>query len=75
LRVTAHPPAAALCRAAGIAIVSTSANRAGQRPARTRREVIRRFGRSVDVVLPGAVGEARAPTPIRDAASGAVVRP
>jgi L-threonylcarbamoyladenylate synthase len=75
LRVTAHPQAAALCRAAGIAIVSTSANRAGETPARTAREVARRFGRRLDYILPGRVGDARAPTPIRDAVSGALVRP
>ena len=35
VRVTAHPLAAALCRAFGGAIVSTSANRAGRPPARS----------------------------------------
>jgi L-threonylcarbamoyladenylate synthase len=74
VRVTAHRQAAALCRAAGMAIVSTSANRAGESPARTDRETRRRFGRLVDFVLPGRVGRARAPTPIRDAASGRLVR-
>jgi len=74
-RVTAHAQAAALCRAAGMAIVSTSANRAGQMPARTCREVARRFGKRVDYILPGRVGEARMPTPIRDAVSGRLTRP
>lgn len=74
VRVTAHAPAAALCRAAGMAIVSTSANRAGQKPLRTYREVLQRFGAEVDYVLPGVVGDLAAPTPIRDAASGASVR-
>ncbi len=75
VRVTAHPQAAALARAAGMAIVSTSANRAGQRPARTEREVRRRFGQAIDYVLPGHVGSAPAPTPIRDAVTGELVRP
>jgi len=75
VRVTAHPQAAALCRAAGMAIVSTSANRRGEAPARTDREVRRRFGKLVDYVLPGHVGGAPAPTPIRDAESGKLVRP
>ncbi|MHB8345625.1 MAG: L-threonylcarbamoyladenylate synthase [Acidiferrobacterales bacterium] len=74
VRVTAHPQAAALCRACGTAIVSTSANRAGQHPARNRREVLRRFGRLVDYVLPGRVGGLGRPTPITDAASGRRVR-
>jgi L-threonylcarbamoyladenylate synthase len=75
LRVSAHPQAAALCRAAGMAIVSTSANRAHDFPARSYREVLRRFGNDVDYVLPGIVGDASAPTPIRDAVTGDVVRP
>jgi L-threonylcarbamoyladenylate synthase len=74
-RVTAHPQAAALCRLAGMAIVSTSANRGGESPARTDREVRRRFGHSIDYVLPGFVGDAPAPTPIRDAVTGGLVRP
>jgi len=75
VRVTAHRQAAALCREAGIAIVSTSANRGGEEPARTFRDTVRRFGRAVDYVLPGRVGRLAAPTPIRDASTGAVIRP
>jgi L-threonylcarbamoyladenylate synthase len=74
VRVTAHRQAAALCHAAGMAIVSTSANRAGEQPARTDREVRRRFGKLVDYVLPGFVGGAPAPTPIRDAVTGERIR-
>ncbi len=74
VRVTAHPQAAALCRAADMAIISTSANRAGEQPARSYREVLRRLGSSIDYVLPGTVGDATAPTPIRDAIGGTVVR-
>jgi L-threonylcarbamoyladenylate synthase len=75
VRVTAHAQAAALCHAAGMAIISTSANRAGEVPARTDREVARRFGKLVDYILPGHVGEAPAPTPIRDAVTGKLTRP
>jgi L-threonylcarbamoyladenylate synthase len=75
VRVTAHAQAAALCHAAGMAIISTSANRSGESPARTDREVIRRFGKQVDYVLRGDVGQARMPTPIRDAVTGTLVRP
>jgi len=75
LRVTAHPQAAALCRAAGMAIVSTSANRRGGAPTRSYRETLRRFKGKVDCVLSGKVGAAPAPTPIRDAASGMLIRP
>jgi L-threonylcarbamoyladenylate synthase len=75
LRVTAHAQAAALCHAAGMAIISTSANRAGEIPARTDREVVRRFGKLIDYILPGHVGDAPAPTPIRDAVTGKLARP
>ena len=74
VRVTAHAQAAALCQAAGMAIVSTSANRAGERPARAYREVLQRLGADVDFVLPGRVGDLPAPTAIRDAATGAYLR-
>ena len=74
VRVTAHAQAAALCHAAGMAIVSTSANRSGEIPARSDREVTRRFGKLVDYILPGKVGKAPAPTPIRDALTGKLVR-
>lgn len=74
VRVTAHPQAAALCRMAGMAIVSTSANRSGETPARSYREVVRRFGRELDFVLPGRVGGLPHPTPIQDASTGKQVR-
>jgi L-threonylcarbamoyladenylate synthase len=74
VRVTAHPLAAALCRAAGMALVSTSANRAGRRPCRTALAVRRAFGGELDYLLPGAVGGQARPTAIRDALSGAVLR-
>ncbi len=74
VRVTAHAQAAALCRAAGGPIVSTSANRAGQTPARSHRAALARLGGAVDYVLPGTVGDLPAPTPIRDGATRAWVR-
>jgi len=75
VRITAHPQAAALCRAAGMAIISTSANTAGTAPARSDRDVLRRFGAQIDCALSGRVGKTPAPTPIRDAASGTLIRP
>lgn len=74
LRVSAHPAVQALCRASGMAIVSTSANRGGQRPARSQREVRQRFGDEIDYIVPGAIGRLRRPTQIADAASGCVLR-
>jgi L-threonylcarbamoyladenylate synthase len=75
VRITAHPTAAALCKAAGMALVSTSANRGGGVPARTDREVVRLFGKEIDFVVSGMVGAAPTPTPIRDAVTGELVRP
>lgn len=75
VRVTAHPLSAALCRAAEMAIVSTSANRSGRPPCRTALQVRRKLFRHVDYILPGATGGRRRPSEIRDARTGAVVRP
>jgi L-threonylcarbamoyladenylate synthase len=75
VRITAHPPARALCERAGVALVSTSANRHGRPPARTALAVRRIFGRSIDGLLPGACGTLAGPTEIRDLASGRVLRP
>lgn len=74
LRVTAHPLAAALCRAFGGALVSTSANRHGEPPARTADTVRAAFGGEVAYILDGAVGGLERPTPIRDAISGELIR-
>jgi L-threonylcarbamoyladenylate synthase len=75
VRVTAHPVAAGLCRAAGMSLVSTSANRSGQPPARTALQARRRCGSTLDLTVHGATGGLLRPTPIRDAATGALVRP
>lgn len=49
VRLTAHPFARQLCRSAGSALVSTSANRSGQRPAKTYAECQRLFGKSMGI--------------------------
>ena len=74
IRVTAHAPAAGLCRAFGGALVSTSANRHGEAPARSAVEVRAIFGGDIDAVLNAPLGGLERPTPIRDAISGATVR-
>ena len=75
VRVTAHPLASALCSAAGVPLVSTSANLHGRRPARTALAVRRVFGDSIDDLLVGPCGPLVGPTEIRDLASGRVLRP
>jgi len=74
LRVTAHPLAAALCHAFGGALVSTSANRHSESPARTADEIRAAFGNELGYILDGAVGGLERPTPIRDAISGELIR-
>lgn len=75
VRVTAHPVAVRLCREAGTAIVSTSANPGGQPPARSLSEVRTYFGDQLDCCLDGPVNEKTSPTEIRDARTGRIVRP
>jgi L-threonylcarbamoyladenylate synthase len=74
LRVTAHEPAAALCRAFGGALVSTSANPHGEPPARSAQTVADYFGDALDGVLDAPLGGQASPTVIRDALSGAIIR-
>lgn len=75
VRVTAHPVASALCRRAGMAIVSTSANRSDQVPCRSAAQVLSVFGSEIDFILQGALGHSRTPSEIRDVISGKIIRP
>lgn len=73
VRIPDHAAARALCRAAASPLVSTSCNRAKQRPCTTRREVFRRFGRKV-LIIGGRCGGAKTPSSITDWASGRQLR-
>lgn len=73
VRLTAHPVARDLCRSTDSALVSTSANRSGQRPAKTYAQCRRLFGRRV-WVLPGRVGKRKRPSTIRAWAGGKIIR-
>ena len=64
VRLTAHRQAAQLCRGVNSALVSTSANRSGQRSIKTYAGCQRLFGRKV-WVLPGRVGKRKKPSTIR----------
>lgn len=74
VRLTTHPVAAALCDAVGSALVSTSANYAGQPAVRNRYVLRRKFGAAVDYIVPGDCGTAAGPSEIRVLGSGAVLR-
>jgi L-threonylcarbamoyladenylate synthase len=74
VRVTAHPDAARLCRSLGMALVSTSANKHGKKPAKTAAECRRIFGTRVRVIA-GRIGQRRRPSTLIDLATGTVLRP
>lgn len=74
IRVTAHSQTRELCAEAGMALVSTSANRSGQAPARSTYQVRRELGREVDFILGGATDGYARPSQIRDLVSGRIVR-
>lgn len=73
VRVSAHPVVTQLCLHFGGAVISTSANRSHQPPARTQIQCRHRFSTQIDYIA-GAIGGAAQPTPIRDALSGVVIR-
>lgn len=74
VRVPGHPQARALCAALGGAIVSTSANRAGQRPARSALEVRRKLGNDKLLIISGPVNRNARPSRILDTHSGRLLR-
>lgn len=74
LRVTAHGEAAKLCNALGSALVSTSANLSGMKPAKSYRECVNRFGGQV-LVIPGRIGKRKNPSTILDLETGKIHRP
>lgn len=73
VRLTAHPFARQLCRGVHSALVSTSANVSGMRPAKTYTECRRLFGKNV-WVLPGRVGKRKQPSRILAWADGRIIR-
>lgn len=74
VRVTDHPLCRRLCQGLDGPVVSTSANPAGQPPARSEQEVLDYFSGVIDAVISGETGGLAQPTPIRDARNGAIVR-
>lgn len=74
LRVSPHPLVAALSRAFGGPLVSTSANPSGRPAAMSALRVRRYFGNRLDFILAGELGGRGAPTPIRDLHTGEFLR-
>lgn len=73
IRVTSHPVTAKLCKDAGMALVSTSANKAGAKPAKTFKQCQQLFGQQVRVLTGRTAGAKQAST-IQDLTSGKVLR-
>lgn len=74
VRVSAHPRVVALCAAFGGALVSTSANRAGEPAAHAIGQLDPQIVAGVDAVLEGETGGLARPTDIRDARTGTALR-
>jgi L-threonylcarbamoyladenylate synthase len=74
VRVSAHPVVAELCRRLGGPMVSTSANLTGEPPAFRRDELSLALLGLVDGICDGETGGLAAPTAIRDARTGEVLR-
>lgn len=73
LRVTDHPLVRDLCLLCG-PLVSTSANRSGRPPARSRVRIEQYFHGQLDGVLDGPLGGRKSPSVIRDLRTGSVHR-
>lgn len=75
VRITDHPVARDICRRAGQALVSTSANRAGRPPHVRVLSLRRAFGAEVDYIVAAPVGGRARPSTIRSGDTGEVIRP
>ena len=74
VRVSRDRTIRGICGAAEMAIVSTSANRAGKSPLRTYDQVVLCLGEEVDYVVCGIIGMQNSPSTIRDGITGEVIR-
>lgn len=74
VRWTAHPDAAQLCNALNMALVSTSANYSGGRPARSAAQCRKLFGAKVKI-LAGRIGKRKKTSTIRAWSSNQIIRP
>ena len=75
IRVSSHPIIRAICAELGGPMVSTSANPAGKRPAKTPLRLRQYFPEGIDVIVPGNLGGLTGPTEIRELHTGRIERP
>ena len=74
VRVTAHPVARQLCEQFGKPIVSTSANKAGEAPARSAGELNQQFDSGLSCIVTGDINQQATPSEIRDLVTNKVIR-
>lgn len=75
VRISAHPQVQALCRAFGKPLVSTSANLTGEEPARSVAQIGHELAGQLAHIQIGEVGGLCNPSEIKDARTGALIRP
>lgn len=75
VRITTHDLSLTLCRTLEHPIVSTSANRGGEPPARDAITVRETLGDDLDLIVDGELGDAQGPSAIIDIVTGQIVRP
>ena len=75
LRVTNHPIMHSLCLLWGGPLVSSSANPAGLKPAKTSQEVKMYFPDEPLALVYGETGDQALPSKIRDLDTGSIIRP
>ncbi|TDO97934.1 L-threonylcarbamoyladenylate synthase [Marinomonas balearica] len=74
IRLSQHQPVIDLCNHLEQAIVSTSANPAGEEPAMNIDELKAYFGESLDAIYNAPLGEAKSPSQVKDILTGKVFR-
>jgi len=74
LRVSDHSAVRMLCQQAGMAIVSTSANRSSQLSHRLQNTVLQEFRDDIDGVVKGRIGQRQTPSMIRNGLDGSTIR-
>ena len=74
VRITTNPIARSLCEAVGSALISSSANLAGEATVTNSDALHRKFAGRVDYILPGECGPATGPSEIIDLKSGKKLR-
>lgn len=75
VRITAHPVCQALCQQFGGPLISTSANPATETPARDLASLQTYFAEQLDLILNLPLGQQQNPSEIRNAQTGALIRP